>query len=308
MTPSPLMPDFTSATHAFHHTLDSALATLAKLKVSPARITVNMDGRGYPTRQIVSQAPEAGTPLQGGLPIVLRVAGTGMFHALPVGMWDKGGEAEPGTYEIIGAFDDPFQKAANWMREGARLFDVQPDNDAACGRWISLFGLNPDAWPPELWYDLAILLPNINSLAGKEYGIRFVLSLLLSLPLHQIRRARAYSYLDPDKVTLLGNSYSRLGLDAALGNRTEELARLTLVLGPIPLRVYYSFQSGANQLLLRSVLDLIMPIHQKRAINWLVLNSAHPPRLGFEAENARLGINSHLGSALWPSEDEVTAQ
>lgn len=297
------MPDFTNASHGFHHTLDSALAVLSKLNVSAARVTVTMDGRGYPTRWVVAQEPAAGIPLDGGSTIVLRVAGTGMFHALPVGMRDRGGEAEPGTDEIVQVFDDPFQKAGHWLREGARLFDVQPDNMPACSRWISLFGLDVDAWPVDLWYKLAILLPSIHSLAGKEDGMRFGLSLLLSLPLHEIRRSRAWSYLESSQATFLGASFSRLGLDAALGNRAEDFALLTLVLGPVSLATYHSFQSGANRDLLRSVLNLTMSLDQQRAVKWLVLDQAHPPRLGLETENARLGINSHLGPTPRASSD-----
>ena len=293
-----VMPDFSSPSYAFHHTLDSALSTLSKLNLSPARVTVSMDGRGYPTRWIVAQSPAPGTSLEGGTLVSLRVAGTGIFHALPVGMWDRGGEAEPGTFEILAALDDPYQKAGHWMREGARLFDVQPDNSAACARWIALFGIQPEEWPQDLWYSLAVLLPNVHSLAGREHGIRFMLWLLLGLPVDHIRRSHAYSYLDEDSLTKLGGAYSRLGIDAAVGNRAEDLALLTLVLGPVSLPVYYSFQSGEKSALLRKVLDLAFSLYQQCAIDWLVLDPSRPPRLGVEAENSRLGINSHLGFAI----------
>ena len=303
-----LMPDFTGPTHAFHHTLDSALSILSKLNVSPARVSLAMDGRGYPTRWVVSQSPAPGAPLDGGVCIDLRVAGTGLFHALPAGMWDKGGEAEPGTCELLGPFDDPFQKASHWVREGARLFDIQPDNFEACAKWIGLFGLNAEEWPRDLWYNLSVLLPNVHSLAGREHGIRFALWLLLGLPLDQIRRSKAFSYLTPDCLTRLGGAFSRMSVDAAIGNRAEDLALLTLVLGPVSLAGYYSFQSGSKLQLLHSVLDLIMPMHQQWAIDWLVLDRSRPPRLGFETENARLGINSHLGSALNAEQSTVYAQ
>ena len=296
--PDIVMPDFASPTNAFHHTLDSALSTLSKLNLSPARVTVSMDGRGYPTRWIVAQSPEPGASLEGGVLVSLRVAGTGICHALPVGMWDRGGEAEPGTFELLAPLDDPYQKAAHWMREGARLFDVQPDNSAACARWIALFGLNPEDWPQQFWYPLAVLLPNVHSLAGREHGIRFILWLLLALPVEQIRRSSAYSYLGEESLTKLGGAYSRLGIDAAVGNRAEDLAMLTLVLGPVTLPVYYSFQSGANLALLRKVLDLATSLYQPYAIDWLVLDRSRPPKLGIETENSRLGINSHLGSPL----------
>src|SRR5207245_7688773 len=119
--------------------------------------------------------------------IKLKVAGLGYFHALPVGMWDKGGESELGTQEILGALDDPLQKAAHWIREGARLFDLQPSNFTACARWMSLFGVNADEWPPETWYQISLLLPQMQKLAGTEIGIRLAFRLLLNLPIEQIR-------------------------------------------------------------------------------------------------------------------------
>jgi len=38
-----------------------------------------------------------------------------------------------------------------------------------------------------------------------------------------------------------------------------------------------------------------MSCQRKCRVTWLVEDRAKAPRLGFEVENARLGINSHLG-------------
>src|SRR6266700_3174851 len=173
------MPDFSRSHYGFHHTVDSALEILQDLRVSPVRITIRMAGRGWPTCWVVEQSPGPGTILSKDTAVSLAVAGLGFFHALPVGMWEKGGETEPGTQEILELVDDPIRKAAHWIREGARLFDIRPENPMDCARWIALFGLSADDWPQETWYNLALLLPSLQRLAGKERGVRFTLRLLL---------------------------------------------------------------------------------------------------------------------------------
>ena len=297
MNVPPNMPDFARGTHAFHHTVDSALSALCGLKVPPARISLRMDGLGYPSRWIVSQSPAPGTPLTPDVNIVLTIAGTGMFQALPVAMWDKGQEAEPGTQEIIELFDDPFQKLAHWVREGARLFDIRPDNLPACARWIALFGQNPEHWPEDMWYRLSILLPNLQALAGKEYGIAFALRLLLDLPLLEIRRSAHWRYMEDEDLSLLSADFNRLGLDYVLGDRLEDLPKLVLVLGQAPLEQYRRFQQEDGRALLDSVLKLVMLLHQKYVVQWILLDSSRKPRLGDESHNALLGLNSHLGPA-----------
>lgn len=289
------MPDFCDSSHGFHHTVDSALDVLSELGIPPARITVRMAGRGWQPFWVVEQLPQAGLPLGSDASIVLHVSGLGLFHSLPVGMWDRGGDTELGTKEILELFDDPMQKAAHWIREGEKLFDLRPDRANACASWISLFGLNPEDWPPQSWYKLATLLPSLHYLAGKEEGIRLALHLLLNLPLQEICKQRAYSYLDDDDLSLLGWKASRLAVDAVAGNLVEDLECLLLVIGPVPLETYYRFQEQADRRLLTSALDLCLPCHQKHRVLWSVLDPARAPRLGFETENARLGINSHLG-------------
>jgi hypothetical protein len=254
-----------------------------------------MAGRGYPTRWVVEQDPAPGAELHPGVSIALSIAGTGVFQALPVGMWEQGGEAEPGTREIVELLDDPMQKAALWLREGARLFDIQPGKAAACARWIGLFGLNAEDWPEEMWYRLALILPSLHDMAGKERGMRFALSFLLDLPLKEILRAQAFQVFDAEACSRVGVSLSRLGVDAILGARVEELARLTLLVGPVELRTYYDFTAEEKRRLIEKVLDLVAPCYQRRRVQWVVLDPSKPPRLGDEVQNGRLGINSYLG-------------
>jgi hypothetical protein len=298
------MPDLSVATHAFHPTLDSALATLFELNVVSDRITIKMAGFGYPTRWVVEQSPPPGALLNAGTSITLSVAGSDFLHELPIAMWDRGGEEEVGTTEIVEVLDDPLQKAANWLREGGRLFDVRPNHLEDCAQWISLFGIKPDEWPRESWYALAILLPNVQALAGTDYGLRFGLQWLLDLPLHKIHRTPGFCFLDEDDLSFLGTASSRLGVDVVIGDRADDLAQLTFILGPVSLQCYYEFQQSDRRGLLNRLLSLLMPLHQKYFVRWFVQDPTMPPRLGLERENSRLGINSHLGSSREPSTTE----
>ncbi len=292
---SPIMPSLQSGFFGFHHTVDSALKVLSELGVSASRITLRMDGRGLPSRWIVAQDPLPGEELGPGVSVTLSVAGLGYFHALPVGMWDKGGEDGPGTREIMELVDDPLQKATHWIREGARLFDIQPDNMMACSRWISLFGLNPDDWPAETWYNLSLLLPSLQALAATERGIRLVFRLLLDLPVKEIRYFPSFRKLPTSEWSLLGERSCRLGVDHIVGDQTEDLAGTSLVVGPVPLQTYYDYQKDDKIRLFRSVLDLCISCQRQCRVSWLVLDAERMPRLGYATENSRLGINSHLG-------------
>jgi hypothetical protein len=289
------MPCFEFGFFGFHHTVDSALQVLAEMGVSPARISLSMAGRGYPSRWIVAQDPPPGSELHAGVSVKLSVAGLGYFHALPVGMWDRESETGPGTQGVVEVLDDPLQKAGHWVREGARLFDLQPENSESCARWIALFGLNPDDWPQETWYNLSLLLPSMQQIAATEYGIRLVFQLLLQLPVKEIRYFPTYRSLPEEQFSLLSESSCRLGVDYILGDAVEDPAGTWLVVGPISLDAYYDYQQREKKRLVTSVLNLCMSCQRKLRVTWLVEDPSKAPRLGFEVENARLGINSHLG-------------
>jgi hypothetical protein len=292
---SATMPDFSHATSGFHHTVDSALRSLFALGISPSRITVRMAGRGFPTGQVIEQSLPPGAWLGPAVHIKLTIAGMGIYNALPVGMWDAGTETHLGTREIIEIFDDPLQKGAHWVREGARIFDISAQNQAACARWISLFGLNPNDWPADVQYKLSLFLPHLDRLRGTEIGIRLTLQFLLDLPLAEIRFSRAFCALPDSHHTSLGGRASRLGVDFVLGGRREVLAKQTLVIGPVSLATYDRFRTEVQQALLDLVLSLVLPCHREHAISWRVLDPKRRPRLAREARNTRLGVNFHLG-------------
>lgn len=292
---NPVMPCLETGFFGFHHTVDSALKVLSELGVSASRITLRMDGRGLPSRWVVAQDPPPGGDLGPGVSVSLSVAGLGYFHALPVGMWDKGGEDGPGTREIMELLDDPLQKATHWIREGARLFDIQPDNLNACSRWISLFGLTPEDWPTEIWYNLSLILPSLQQLAATERGIELIFHLLLQLPVNEIRYFPSFRKLPEHDLSLLADRYCRLGVDSIVGDRVEDLAGVLLEVGPVALTTYYEYQQDEKKRLFTEVLDLCMSCQRKCRVKWVVLDPVKSPRLGYEAQNARLGINTHLG-------------
>ena len=211
--------------------------------------------------------------------------------------WDTGGESEIGTREIVNVLDDPYQKAAHWLREGARLFDIGINNPDACARWIVLFGLNPEHWPQERWYNLAILLPSLQSLAGKEFGIRFALHWMLGLPLEKLRRKQRFRFLQEEQTSLLSERMGRLGVDLIVGDRVEDLAQVDVVIGPVKLDQFYEFQEPDKKYLLDAVLYLMAPCHQRYTVAFSIEDRTKAPRLGVEHLNSRLGLNAYLGAS-----------
>lgn len=292
---APPMPEMAAPQYGFRHTVHSALETLQQLGISPRRVTIRMAGMGWPSGWIVEQKPAAGTPLTQDVAVELAVAGLGLFHHLPVAMWERGGESGLGTQEILELFDDSFQKAAHWIWEGARVYGLRPDESAACARWIALFGLEPRDWPEESWYELGLLLPALQRLAGREEGIRMALRQLLGLEVWEIRRRRSLLSISTRQRCALGASNGQLGLDTVIGNRVEGRRRLEVRLGPLTIETYDTLQQPGMQRRLGAVLDLTMPLYQSWSLSYEVLDRRRRPRLGSAAENGRLGINSYLG-------------
>ncbi|MGA2136824.1 MAG: type VI secretion system baseplate subunit TssG [Bryobacteraceae bacterium] len=292
----PVMPDFEHAHFYFHHTIDSSLEILWQLGISSARISIRMVGFDGPLGKIVGQDPAAGTPLAPNVTVALLVSGLGTFHQLPVGMWDAGGDGEMGTKEIVELFDDSVQKAAHWVREGARIFDIHPDNRPACGRWINLFGLEASQWPEENWYELALLLPQLHQIAGRQDGIRLALKQLLNLDLLEIRKRQRTLMVAPRDLSLLGMQASVLGADFCLGNRLESVRAWEIRIGPLSLARYDEMQEEANRQRLDAVLRLSIPFHQSYEVSYLVLDPRRAPELGIRERNSCLGVNTHLGA------------
>jgi hypothetical protein len=295
----PLMPNFSGGSFAHHHTVHSALASLAVLGIGSERILLTRSGReARPSGTIVGQYPRAGRPIPPGAIIRLHVAGLGVSHSLPAGMWDSGGESAAGTREILEPFDDTLEKLRHWFHEGAPLFRIAPEDPAACARWLALFGVNAQEWPQSLWYPLASLIAGIPTLSCSQSGCAFVLDVLLGLPVQSFSWRRTLVALPDSALSALGARSSLLGIDTIVGDAMEDLASLEIEIGPVTLAIYEQFTAdpeGAD--LLQRTLHMLIPVGTGFDLRWSVLDQSKSPRLGIPEQNARLGINTHMGSA-----------
>jgi hypothetical protein len=292
-----LMPDMVSPRHGFHHTVDSALLTLLRLGIGTDRITIRKAGRGWRRSRVIEQQPAATTPRTQDMVVDLTVEGDGMFHHLPVGMREASREGEIGTCELVSIFDDAVEKAAVHMRLGGLFFDVRPENPGGCARWIRLFGIEPEDWPKEKWYKLAILLPRLRYLTGRELGLRLSMRLLLDLEIATISWRPRRTLMDASDRSLLGAAMSRLGVDLIIGDGIDDEALMEITLRAETLEKFRSHQTDEGQKRINQVMRLVAPYHWVYRFKWMIGDINRAPRLGEEIENAVLGVNSHLGSS-----------
>ena len=292
-----LMPDVVRPRHGFHHTVDSALLALLRMGVGADRITIRKAGRGWRRSRVIEQMPAAGAPLGRDAVVELTVEGDGMFLHLPVGMREASRDDEIGTSELVSIFDDAVEKAAVHMRLGGLFFDVRPENPGGCARWIRLFGIEPEDWPKEKWYKLAILLPRLRYLTGRESGLRLSMRLLLDLEIASISWRPRRTLMDASDRSLLGSRDSRLGVDLIVGDGIEDEALMEITLRAETLEKFRRHQTNEGQKRINQVMRLVAPYHWIYRFKWLIGDIDRAPRLGTEIENAVLGVNSHLGSS-----------
>jgi len=292
-----LMPDVVQPRHGFHHTIDSALLALLRLGVGTDRITVRKAGRGWGRSRVIEQQPAAGAPLTQDVMVELTVEGDGMFHHLPVGMREASRDGEIGTRELVSIFDDAVEKAAVYMRLGGPFFNVRPENPGGCARWIKLFGVEPEVWPKEKWYKLAILLPCLRYLTGRESGLRLAMRMLLDLEIASISWRPRRTLMDASDRSLLGSAMSRLGVDLIIGDGIDDEALMEITLRAETLEEFRRRNTDEGQKRINQVMRLVAPYHWVYRFKWLIGDFTRAPRLGIEVENAVLGVNSHLGSS-----------
>jgi len=291
-----LMPDMIQPRHGFHHTIDSALLTLLRLGIGTDRVTIRKAGRGWKRSRVIEQQPAAGAPLTHEMMVGLTVEGDGMFYHLPVGMREASRDGEIGTSELVSIFDDAVEKAAVHMRLGGLFFDVRPENPGGCARWIRLFGIEPEDWPAEKWYKLAILLPRLRYLTGRESGLRLSMRMLLDLEIASISWRPRRTLMDASDRSLLGSRDSRLGVDLIVGDGIDDEALMEITLRAETLEKFRRHQTNEGQKRINQVMRLVAPYHWIYRFKWLIGDISRAPRLGTEIENAVLGVNSHLGS------------
>ncbi len=291
-----VMPDLMRPRHGFSHTVDSALVALLRLGIGSERVTIRKAGRGWGRSRVIDQQPAAGKSLTPEMIIELTIEGDSMFHHLPVGMREASRDGEIGTRELASIFDDAVEKAAVYVRLGGLIFDVRPTNPRGCARWIWLFGIEPENWPKERWYKLAILLPCLRYLTGRESGLRLAMRMLLDLEIASITWRPRRTLMHPSDRSLLGSQASRLGVDLLVGDGVDDEALMEITLRAETLEKYRCFQTDESQRRINQVMRLVAPYHWVYQFKWLVGDIDRSPRLGIEIENAVLGINSHLGN------------
>jgi len=292
-----LMPDVIQPRHGFHHTIDSSLLTLLRMGVGTDRVTIRKAGRGWARSRVTEQRPAAGAPLGREAVVELTVEGDGMFLHLPVGMREASREGEVGTQELVSIFDDAIEKASVHMRLGGLFFDVRPENPGGCARWIKLFGIEPEDWPKEKWYKLAILLPCLRYLTGRESGLRLAMRMLLDLEIASISWRPRRTLMDASDRSLLGSSMSRLGVDMIIGDGIDDEALMEITLRAETLEEFRRRNTDEGQKRINQVMRLVAPYHWVYRFKWLIGDVSLAPRLGIEFQNAVLGVNSHLGSS-----------
>jgi hypothetical protein len=291
----PAMPDFAGDTAGFAHTVDSAIHVIEALGIAESRLTLRMAGPGRPGLEVVRQSPPPGVQLTPSMAVTLWISGFGFFDALPVPMREAGGETEMGTRELCQVFDDPVQKAAQWLRAGAPLFKIGPGKYAACRRWLTLFGLESSDWPEEMFYPLALLAPTLARMAGREVGIQLTFLVLLGVPVYKFHHRSAHRFLAHHEHSLFGSRASRLGRDFVAGDRQVDTDSITIQLGPVSLDTYASFQSERGHRLIQMTADLCMSAYQNHSIAWSLEGSNDAPRLGIATQNGCIGLNFYLG-------------
>jgi hypothetical protein len=291
-----VIPDLIHPRHGFYHTVDSALLTLLRAGIGTDRITIRKAGRGWDRSRVIDQHPPAGTPLTQEMMVELSVEGDSMFYHLPVGMHEASSDGEIGTREMVTLFDDAIEKASVYMRLGGLFFDVRPSNPGGCARWIRLFGIEPEDWPKERWYRLAILLPCLRYLTGRESGLRLSMRMLLDLEIASITWRPRRTLMDASDRSLLGAHASRLGVDLIVGDGIDDEALMEITLCAETLEKFRRHQTDEGQKRIDQVMRLVAPYHWVYRFKWLIGDVDRAPRLGVEIDNAVLGLNSHLGS------------
>ena len=142
---------------------------------------------------------------------------------------------------------------------------------------------------------MSLILPSLQELAATEQGIGLIFQLLLQLPVNEFRYFPAFRKLPENDLSLLAEPLLPLGRGFIVGDRVRRPGGSWLEVGPFALETYYEYQKGREEKVVHPGFGFV---HELAAQVPRVVGSAgseRVPRLGYEAQNARLGINSHLG-------------
>ena len=231
------MPDLVRISRGLRHTVDSALATLARLGLAD-RVFLEAAGPGGPPGSIVGQEPAAGTPLD-ERGVTLRVAGPGGALHLPFAVRSRtrpghSGEAGAGlppppleADRLLALFDDQVLRLASFVRRAGGYLRLDAARPEPARRWVEgVFQLPAGPWTPPQLQRLAGFLPRLHRRAGTAGGLVEALAVVLGLDACRVEVAERRPALPEEERTRLGTHATRLGVDALAGWDVPALAGL----------------------------------------------------------------------------------
>lgn len=295
-----VMPALSEPHSHFHHTLSSAIESLLAIGVSVGRIRVRRRGREAPGFWVIAQSPAPGEPIEGVREFLLDVAELGCFHRLPFGYRCFDDPARFGTADILAMFDDVFAHSRHMRDEASRLFDISPRRPAACARWLRLFGLEPEDWPEDKWFPVAVMAASLHTIAGTGAGLRWGLANLMRMELLSIRFGSDSTVLDAAEQTRLGQRFSRVGIDTIAGGKFLHPRRCVLRVRLRSVADYRDSCSEAGRRRTDSVMRLLLPLHLNYELDRVVGDPSLGCRLAGEpgpsrSPDAVLKITAYLG-------------
>jgi hypothetical protein len=295
---SRVMPDLVSPTRGVRHTVDSAIPTLERLGVRPDRIVLESAGAGWLRGTIVRQRPAPGESVTQRTRVVLHVAGTGAFESLPFPLRDAD-DRELRVDRVLAIFDNPLLKLSYHLRDAGGYLTLRPGDAEGAVRWLEeVFHIPSEAWPRELSYPLARLLPVLHRIAGRREAVPLAFRLAFGLPVADLRAVPGVAPLPEARRTRLSRSNSRLGVDAVAGAGLLGENAVRVVFGPISLGLYREHLKPERRRQRDALYALTLPSHLRDGVRelWAVGSREEPVRIGADDFEPVLGVNCYLGS------------
>jgi len=226
----------------------------------------------------------------------LVVAGSAGINSLPYPLRDSHDE-EFRVDRLFGLFDNPITKLALHVREAGEFFSLRPEDRARSRRWIEeVFGFAGSPWPEPDLYAVALMLPTLHHLAGREVGIEVAFRLVFGLPVRSIRLLGTAVEIRSGRRTRLGSEYSRLGMDAVAGIGPKKVTGVEVEFGPLTVAEYRKALNPTHRELRQELYRLVLPLHLLEAVveRWRVGDPSDSIPIGTDEGEILLSCNSYL--------------
>jgi hypothetical protein len=292
-----VMPDLVRPTRGVRHTIDSAIPTLERMGVPADRVVLESAGAGWLRGTIVRQHPALGEPLTPRTRVVLHVAGTGALESMPFPLRDAD-DREFRVDRLLALFDNPLLKVAYHLRDAGGYLTLRPGDVDGAVRWLEeIFHVPSDAWPRELWYPLARLLPTLHRIAGRREAVPLAFRLVFGLPVVDVFTVPGIAPLPDAQRTRLARRNSRLGVDTVAGSGLHGETAVRVVFGPVSLDLYREHLQPERRRQRDALYTLTLPCHLRDKVRelWAVGSRAESARIGTADFEAVLGVNCYLG-------------